>query len=183
VTNQAPSLTDEQKGQICGILSVGCDRETAAGFVGRSAADVGRAMQQDPTFAANVLRTEAGIELTHMRSVHKAAEDAKNWRASVWWLERHAPERYGARSAGAVTMRQLDAFLDTIVDVLCEEFPDGEIRRRVLARFDQAIRALEESVCFAVTGVGADDGGWLAGDLFGGSENGLANLLQAPEDK
>ena len=90
-----PALTDEQKGQICGILSVGCDRETAANFVGCSLADIRRAMQHDRAFAANVRRTEAGVELSHMRTVQEAAKEAKNWRASVWWLERRSPERFG----------------------------------------------------------------------------------------
>src|SRR4051812_28378597 len=97
------TLTDAQKGQICGILSVGCDRETAANFAGCTTADIGRTMRDDPAFAAHVHRTEAGCEMGHMRTVQEAAKDAKNWRASVWWMERHAPERFGPRGAGVVT--------------------------------------------------------------------------------
>ena len=146
------TLTDEQKGQVCGILSVGCDRETAANFVGCSLADFGRTMQHDPAFAQHVCRTEAGAELGHMRNLQQAAKDAKNWRASVWWLERHAPERFGPRGAGQVTARQLKAFVETLAGILSDEIHDDDDRRRVIARLDQVIGALDEMVHAAVAG-------------------------------
>ena len=127
-------LTDEQKGQIYGILSVGCDRQTAAYFVGCSLADIRRAMQQDATFAAGVCRAEAGAELNHMRNVQQAAKDEKHWRASVWWLERRSPERFGPRGPGVVTARQLKAFVEILADVLREDVRDADERQQVLAR-------------------------------------------------
>jgi hypothetical protein len=140
------SLTDEQKGQVCGILSVGCDRETAANYVGCSTADIGRAMRQDPAFAAHVHRTEAGCELGHMRTVQEATKEAKHWRASVWWMERHAPERFGLRGAGVVTVRQLDEFLNVLTDLISEEIECDDVQRRIIARMADALRALEELV-------------------------------------
>jgi hypothetical protein len=140
------NMTDEQKGQVCGILSVGCDRETAANFIGCSTADLERAMHEDPPFAANVCRTEAGVELGHMRNIQQSAKDGENWRASVWWLERHAPDRFGPRSAGQVTVSQLKAFLDTVVAILNEEFRDDDQQRRLVARLDQIIGTLEFAV-------------------------------------
>lgn len=127
-------LTAEQQGQILGILSVGCDRETAAGFVDCTAADISQAMQHEPTFAAMVRRTEAAAELTCMRTVHEAAKDVKSWRAAVWWLERRSPERFASRGAGTVTTRQLRAFLTIIGNLLNEEIRDPQDRQRVLAR-------------------------------------------------
>ncbi len=111
------NLTGEQKAQVCGVLSVGCDWETAANFVGCSLSDIRRTMRIDPQFAAQVRRSEAGVELSHMRTIQEAAKDPKNWRTSVWWLERHAPERF-ARGAGVVTARQLKAFIAILADVL-----------------------------------------------------------------
>jgi hypothetical protein len=147
-----PALTDEQKGRICGVLSVGCDRETAANVVGCSTADIGRAMQQDPAFTAHVRRTEASAEVAHVRNVQEAAKDAKNWRASVWWLERHSPERFGSRSAGAVTIRHLKQFVKRLVDVLSDEFATEEAKHRAIARIDQEIAALDELIRFAAAG-------------------------------
>ena len=60
-------------------------------------------MLRDADFAAEVRRAEAPVELSHMRNVQNAAQDGKNWRASVWWLERRSPERFGPRGAGTVT--------------------------------------------------------------------------------
>jgi hypothetical protein len=144
--NLAPQLTNEQQANICGILSVGCDRETAANYVGCTTADIGRTMRQDPAFAANVHRTEAGCELGHMQTVKEAAKEAKNWRASVWWMERHAPERFGPRGAGVVTIRQLDEFLNVLTDLISEEVDCDDIQRRILARMADALRTLEELV-------------------------------------
>jgi hypothetical protein len=122
MTNELiPVLTDEKKGQICGVLSAGCDRETAANFVGCRPADISRAMLRDSEFAAQVRRTEAGCELGHMRTVQEATKEAKNWRASVWWMERRAPDRFGPRGASQVTLRQLDEFLNVVADIVSDE--------------------------------------------------------------
>ena len=94
-------LTQQQQRDVCLILSTGCDRLAAAKYVGCSPADLRRAMRNVPQFAADVRRNEAAIEMTHMRNVRNAARDDKHWRASVWWLERRAPERYGRRATPA----------------------------------------------------------------------------------
>lgn len=133
---QSIRLTAEQQGQVLGILSVGCDRETAAGFVDCTAAEIVQAMQIDPAFGTIVRRTEAAAELTCMRTVHEFAKDAKGWRAAVWWLERRSPERFASRGAGTVTTRQLRVFLAIIGDLLNEEIRDPEDRNRVLARLN-----------------------------------------------
>lgn len=133
---QPTRLNAEQQGQVLGILSVGCDRETAAGFVGCTPADIAFAMQSQPAFGAAVRRTEAAAELTCMRTVHEAAKDVKGWRAAVWWLERRSPERFASRGAGSVTTRQLRVFLTIIGDLLNEEIHDPDDRQRVLARLN-----------------------------------------------
>lgn len=130
-------LTPEQKAQVFGILSVGCDRETAANFVGCSLVDITRSMRNDTDFGTSVRRTEAACELYHMRNVHEAAKDEKNWRTSVWWLERKAPERFGPRSAGTVASRHLKAFIQMMGESLCEAIQNADDRDRVHARFRQ----------------------------------------------
>ncbi len=175
-------LTDEQKGQICGILSVGCDRETAADFVGCAIPDIGRAMQQDTAFAANVRRTEAGSELSHMRNVQQAAKEAKNWRASIWWLERHSPERFGPRGAGEVTVRQLKEFVDTLSGIFHNEIRDEEDRRRVIFRMDQAISTIDRLVRSSVPGAYAELGELPAENEEAAWDDEPANLLAAPDE-
>lgn len=135
-------LSDQQKGQLCGVLSVGCDLTTAANIVGCSLADIRRATRRDPAFAVSLRRCEATAELNHIRTVQEAAKDAKNWRASTWWLERHAPERFGPRRAGAVTTSQLKAYIGTLADVLTGVELPGVSRAEILER----LKAFADSV-------------------------------------
>ncbi len=135
-------LTDEQKAQVRGVLSAGCDWHTAAGFAGCSLTAIRRAMQSDPTFAKDVRRSIAGIELNHMHSIHKAKEDPKNWRASVWWLERHAPERF-ARNAGTVTARQLKGYIAVLADVIRGGDGPTVSRSEILSRLEEFAESVE----------------------------------------
>jgi hypothetical protein len=137
-------LTDVQKQQICAILSAGCDRLAAAKYVGCSWDEIRGAMLEDRRFADDVRRAEAGAELTHMRNVQNAARDDKHWRASVWWLERRAPDRYGRREAGALSARQLEKIVDLLVAVVSEEVHDAQDRERLLNRLRQVTDSLQQ---------------------------------------
>lgn len=139
-------LSETQKDQICSILAVGCDRETAANFVETTTANLHREMERDDRFAARVHRTEAASEWTNMRTVHQAAKDVKNWRAAVWWLEMHAPDRFKSRSAGEVTLAQLNEFVGTLTTILANEVRCESDRRRVIHRVLESIRELEKTV-------------------------------------
>jgi hypothetical protein len=134
--NISPTLTDEQKGRIYGILAVGCDRQTAADYIGCSLADLRNMMQRDSAFAKDVRRAEAEIELKHMNIVQETARDKKEWRASVWWLERRSPERFGRRTAGAVTARQLKAYIAVLCDLLREGIPNDKERQTIIDRLN-----------------------------------------------
>jgi hypothetical protein len=139
-------LTDEQKAAIFGILSVGCDRQTAADYIGCSLSELGQAMRRDKAFAKAVRRHEATVELNHMHNVNELAtkQDKKEWRASVWWLERRSPERFAARSAGTVTARQLIRFTSMLAGILADEIRDEADRTRVLLRIDRMVGSLEQ---------------------------------------
>jgi hypothetical protein len=139
----SPPLTDEQKGRICGILSVGCDRQTAADFVGCSLADIRLAIQRDAEFLSNIRRAEASVELSHMRNVQQAAQEKKDWKASIWWLECRSPERF-ARRSGAVGVRQLKAFVSILIDTLSHEVNNAADRQRVMARMRQITESVEQ---------------------------------------
>jgi hypothetical protein len=136
--------TSEQKRDICLVLSLGCDRETAFKYVGWSLEELRREMLRDQAFAAELRRAEAASELMHMRNVQNAARDEKHWRASVWWLERRAPERYGRRAAETVTLRQLESFVALLVSAVTDEVQAVEDRQRLLTRLQQIADALDE---------------------------------------
>jgi hypothetical protein len=139
-------LTDEQKSRICGVLSVGCDRETAVDFIGCTSRDLHRTMQHDPEFAVQVRRTEAANEVTHMRSLHEVAKDPKNWRISVWWLEMRSPERFKPRNGKSVTLPQLDEFLNVLAEIIGDEVESEDDQTRVLDRMMESLRELKDRV-------------------------------------
>jgi hypothetical protein len=128
------ALTEDQKREAVAIVALGCDRETAAKYVGCTVQQLGDEARRDPGFAAEVRRAEAGCELGHMRVVQQAAREQKQWRASLWWLERRAPDRYARRDAGTVTRRELGRFLHAVAGGIAAEVRDEDDRRRVLDR-------------------------------------------------
>lgn len=127
-----PSFTEELKDQVCAILQRGSDRQTAANLLGLSLADLRQQLRADPTFRRQVRQAEAACEFRHMEHLQKAAGDEKNWRVSVWWLERRAPERFARRDPGVVTARQLEAFVDVLATAIAEDVHDRGDRRRLL---------------------------------------------------
>jgi len=147
-------LTDAQKSQILGILAVGCDRQTAADYTGCLLADLRNHLQSDRQFLSDVCHAEAGVEVNHMRNVHAMAMgDKKDWRASVWWLERRSPERYGRRTAGDVTSRQLKAFIAILVDALETDVHNAEDRDRIIARLQSLSASVEQMLRDAQPGM------------------------------
>jgi hypothetical protein len=124
-------LSQNQKDRICSILSVGCDRQTAAGIVECNVIDILNAIDTLQRFATQVRRSEALAELSHMQNILNATKDGKYWRASVWWLERRSPERFGRRPAGAVTPKQLEQAVDIWNDVMLQEFNTPADRTRI----------------------------------------------------
>jgi hypothetical protein len=138
-----PHLNDDQKDQICAILAYGCDRETAAGIVECTVVDIGNEITDDPRFAIKVRRAEATAELRHMQNILNATKDGKYWRASVWWLERRSPERFGRRSADAITPKQLEQALAAWNEVITREFPTNEEQKRVTACIEKLYASIE----------------------------------------
>ena len=95
--SSTPPVTLQQKDEFCAAISLGCDRETARKFQGWTQEQLSLAIDNDPKFHQKLQRAEATAELTHVRNLNSAAAEPKNWRVSVWWLERRWPQRYGKR--------------------------------------------------------------------------------------
>lgn len=137
------SLTDQQKHEICGVIGIGCDRDTAAKYAHTTWAELHAAMRDDPAFAARIRHEEAVIEIKHMTQIRTASKKEANWRISVWWLERLAPDRYGPRGAGEVNSRQLKKFIEHIGNTLINDVRGEEDRTRLLARLQSTADTLE----------------------------------------
>lgn len=56
-------------------------------------------LHDDRPFAEQMLRAAAMVEAHHMKNVRQAADEEKNWRASVWWLEHCAGSKYGGKAS------------------------------------------------------------------------------------
>lgn len=126
-------LNDEQRREAVLIASVGCDRETIAKYAGCGLEELNRALLVDRAFGRELRRAEASCELAHMRNLQQAGRDVRQWRASVWWLERRAPERYAKRDAGSVGRRDLIAFLKEVSVSLAAAVRHEDDRERVIA--------------------------------------------------
>lgn len=137
-----PPITAEQKSEFCLIVSIGCDRETACKLLNCSPAQLQGELQQDAEFSAKLLRAEATAELNHMRNLHNAAKDEKNWRVSVWWLERCAADRYARRAPESVSAKELSSIVDELAEVIALEFTDQDDRWRLLNRLAQIARSV-----------------------------------------
>ena len=107
-------MNDTDKAKVTGVLTLGADRATAAAYVGRTLDELHKQVEEDEQFGRDVRQAEAHAEVAHLKAVHDAAGDSKNWRASTWWLQAHHPDRY-ARKPNQVSEQQLNDFVERIV--------------------------------------------------------------------
>ena len=131
-------LTPEQRKKVLDWLPSGGDRASACDVVGVTQVQLRLEMKRDPEFAEQVARAEASMELRQMDKVIKATNDEKNWRASVWWIERRTRERL--RGAGrSLTEDNIFDLVDAMARAIAEEVADSEIQRRLIERLFHVI--------------------------------------------
>jgi len=133
-TPHAPRFTEDEKRECCLMISIGCDRETAGNYLSKSPHEMRDEILRDPEFAQRLLRAEAMPEFKHMRNLFEAAKEEKNWRASVWWLERRSPERFARRTPDAVSATQLRQVIEELTEAIVGEVDQQEDRQRLLNR-------------------------------------------------
>lgn len=121
-----------EQAKFCAVLLLGCDRATACNFLGVTAERLHAEMGRDAAFAVEVLRSEAQAQVDHMRNVRAAALDEKNWRGSIWWLERRDRELGAAEDLApwqfSAAVREA---LGKLVDVVLADVADP-IRRQTI---------------------------------------------------
>jgi hypothetical protein len=133
-----PRLTQTQKQEVCSIVQLGCDRVTACWFLGLEPEAMQRELAEDLVFARQVRR--AAAEIQHMSCLREASQSGKQWRVAQWWLERRAPDRYGARRAGSITQEHMDLLVDRVAQIIVDEVKDDELVLRILKLFIEAAR-------------------------------------------
>lgn len=127
-----PQLNDYQRKHICSVLAFGGDREMATKCVGTTLLKLQQEMARDRTFAAEVVRAEGLSETGQMQAVIKAAKDTKNWRASIWWLERQSPERFGRRAAHSYSSQEFQEFILQMTHAIDETVHEPADRERLI---------------------------------------------------
>jgi hypothetical protein len=128
-----PEEAAMEQGKVLGMVFMGCDLDIAAHTVGWSEERLAEECQQGSQFAKELALREGSVELHHMRNVHKAAEDVKNWRASTWWLARRAAERRERKKGQAFTISEIQAFLEELVDLVFDAIAGEADRDRLIA--------------------------------------------------
>jgi hypothetical protein len=156
------SMTQKQKNELCMITQLGCDPTTARNYFSLTSQQLRNELEleRDPDFAQRLAQATASAELHHMRNVHQAAKDEKNWRTSVWWLERRVPEHFGRRDPRSLSPEQWADALREMAQAILEVIDDLVVRARVIARLQQftALSPRDNSVAQPSRGAaGGDD--------------------------
>lgn len=123
---------------------LGCDRDTASKYLGYTTSHLEKQLAEDIEFLRKTLKAEGAAELHQMKNLHNATKDAKQWRASVWWLERRAPSRFGRRSALAITAPEWSRFLAVIADAIVAEVSSEADRQQLIARIAQLVDVVDD---------------------------------------
>lgn len=134
MSNPTDTFTDEQKQQIFLMAALGCERETACDYLGFSRGQFHRTLCEDASFVQDLMHSESKAEVNHLNNLFEASRDPKNWRVSMWWLERRIPDRYGRRTRNELTKTQARQFFEAFRDILLTELSDPEVVNRVLGR-------------------------------------------------
>ena len=131
------------------VASLGCDRELIARYLGCEEIQLVDSLAHDEAFHKAWQRAHATAELSHIRNIQQAAKDEKNWRASVWWLERHVPVRYAKRSLGEVTRNELVKLIQTIAQKIASVVEQPDDQRRLLSKLTELTEQIENDFIFS----------------------------------
>jgi hypothetical protein len=138
-------LDEGKQREICAILAVGCNRQTAARYVGCHPSTIRRTALSDKKFRRAIRHAESKHEILHLTHINTAAKEGRYWRAAAWALERKYPARYGHREPHMFTIEQVSQVLAQFADVMLEEVPKAAHRKRILARLTDLTAGLQTS--------------------------------------
>ncbi len=124
-------LNDTKKAEIAAMISVGCSQATACRYVGCVPQTLRNELRRDPSFREQVVKAERRKELVLLQQIQEAGK--KSWRAAAWLLERVNPQEFKLRDPDVVTRAEMQAYIQGVVDEICEELPPDR-RERLLGR-------------------------------------------------
>ncbi len=135
-------LDEKRRHAVCTALELGCNRRTAARFVGCAQRTIIRAAEIDPQFAAELGLAETNHEVLHARNIQAAGHDPRYWRASAWALERKYPQRYGLRRPNLLTPEEISQAFSRMGDLVAEHVPNDQQRKELLRSLNELTEKL-----------------------------------------
>lgn len=144
--SRKPALDEHRQDMICAIVAVGCTYETAADYVGVAASTIYRTAERQPAFRAKLNKACAQVQLHLVRRIYDCADGKQGWRAAAWLLSRRFPDRFAQRGANTVTPRQIAATLKNFTQIIAEEVPDRDARRRIRLRVRKLVTQLQADI-------------------------------------
>ena len=113
--------------KMLGLVRAGADAAIAAALADIPPERLAQLEARDAAFAREVAKAGAESVLLHLRNIHNPAKDPKNWRLSVWWLERRSRLEQGDTSGVPVT--QVAAFFRATLYAAHEHITDEAQRQ------------------------------------------------------
>jgi IS30 family transposase len=127
--------------EISALISAGCGLEGAARYVGCAASTIRREARRNPDFNEQLRRAHLAAELGPLNAMRNAAN--KHWRAAAWLLERTNAQRFAKQNVRHVKPEHLQQFTEMIGNLLQQEIPDRNTRRRIRRRLGKVIKQSE----------------------------------------
>jgi hypothetical protein len=114
-----PRKLDEVKQrEICALISVGCDRRSAARYVGCTAETIRLTAKRDRQFAERLDQAEMRHKFQQLQNIHQAGKTS--WRAAAWLLERKYPDQFARRDPDSVSHDELARFMTAMGETLAK---------------------------------------------------------------
>jgi hypothetical protein len=126
-----PALDEADRRVVLALISIGCSRRMAARYVGCSPTTIARSAARDAGFARSLGEAECGMQVAHLKNIHRAAKKDQYWRAAAWMLERLSPQDFAPRRADAITLAQVKRLVAELAEAIVEQVPE-RYHRRVL---------------------------------------------------
>jgi hypothetical protein len=119
-------LDYEKRRLLVALLSLGCSRRMAAGYVGCSASTITRTAARDLEFGGQVARAERQLEIELLSAVRRAAKTDRYWRAAAWLLERKNSRDHRADSRRGCSVDQAIRLFGVALDSLRQELAEPQ---------------------------------------------------------
>ncbi|WP_425396710.1 hypothetical protein [Aeoliella sp.] len=130
-------MTEQQANDFVSVVSTGCPVDTGLDVTGVSAEEYDEITRADGELARRARRAAGLAEFHQLRNIKEAGTDPKNWRASVWWLERCRGDRYLSKPPRTFTQQQVEAFHSDVAQLIDSQVRHQDDHERVLEKLSE----------------------------------------------